>query len=125
MPKRRNTDNDANNSNYPKYSIAIVAELTGMHPQQIRRYEQMGLLAPSRSPKGTRRYSDADLQRLERIGKLADEGINLAGMEYIFSLQEQVIQAEERADIAEARAEAAESQIERDKAENRNENATQ
>ncbi|HEX9065877.1 MAG TPA: helix-turn-helix transcriptional regulator [Streptosporangiaceae bacterium] len=78
------------------FSISIAAELTGLHPQTLRLYEQEGLLLPARSSGGTRRYSNQDLHRLHEIIALTSEGVNLAGIRRIFELQEQmrVLQAE-------------------------------
>jgi MerR family transcriptional regulator, heat shock protein HspR len=86
----------------PKYSITTVTELTGVHPQQLRRWEKAGILAPERSAKGTRRYSDADLQRIRQILELTETGINQAGVEHILRLQLELEQAESRANRAEA-----------------------
>jgi DNA-binding transcriptional MerR regulator len=58
-------------------------------PQTLRLYEQRGLLSPSRTAGGTRRYSDADLERLGQISDLAAQGINLAGIAHILDLQAQ------------------------------------
>src|SRR6185312_2988321 len=63
-------------SNKGIYGIAVVAELTGTGQQNLRLYERKGLLEPERTPGGTRRYSDADVQVLHRIVALLDEGVN-------------------------------------------------
>ena len=60
--------------------ISVAAELTGMHPQTLRVYESKGLVNPQRSGGNTRLYSRADIERLELINQLTDEGINLAGV---------------------------------------------
>src|SRR5690348_17051448 len=66
-----------------------------MHPQTLRMYEQRGLLSPRRTPGGTRRYSDADLERLRRIASLTTElGMNLAGAVHVLALEETVAQLE-------------------------------
>ncbi len=71
------------------FSISVVAELTGFHQQTIRQYERMGLLQPERSPGGTRRYTEADVERLQAIGVLTQQmGVNLAGVELILRLRE-------------------------------------
>ena len=66
--------------NKPLYMISVAAELTGMHPQTLRVYEQKGLVNPGRSRGNTRLYSRADIDRLNLVAKLTDEGINLAGV---------------------------------------------
>jgi MerR family transcriptional regulator/heat shock protein HspR len=73
------------------FMISVAAELAEMHPQTLRMYEQRGLIAPKRSPKGTRLYSQADVERLRRIQDLtADQGMNLAGVERIFELEDKL-----------------------------------
>ncbi len=64
-----------------------VAELTGVGPQALRLYERHGLLHPARTDGGTRRYSDADLHRLQRITDLIGTGVNLVGIAQILHLQ--------------------------------------
>jgi MerR family transcriptional regulator, heat shock protein HspR len=70
------------------YGISVAAELSGVGPQTLRLYEERGLLAPTRSPGGTRRYSDDDLLRLERITGLLAEGVNVAAIGHILDLQD-------------------------------------
>ena len=81
--------------NKPLYMISVAAELTGMHPQTLRVYEQRGLVNPGRSRGNTRLYSQADIERINLIARLTDEGINLAGVVRILDLQER---ADERAE---------------------------
>ncbi len=78
------------------YVISVAAELAGVHPQTLRIYERKGLLAPARTPGGSRRYSDADLALLQRIAELSDEGLNLAGVQRVLELEQTVaaLQAE-------------------------------
>ena len=64
----------------PVYMISVAAELAGVHPQTLRVYEQKGLVTPKRTEGNTRRYSQADIERLSLISELTDEGINLAGV---------------------------------------------
>ena len=78
--------------NKPLYMISVAAELTGMHPQTLRVYEQKGLVNPGRSRGNTRLYSQADIDRLNLISKLTDEGINLAGVVRILDMREQTLQ---------------------------------
>ncbi|MFM9023394.1 MAG: MerR family transcriptional regulator, partial [Solirubrobacterales bacterium] len=64
------------------FMISVAAELAEMHPQTLRMYEQRGLISPKRSPKGTRLYSQEDVDRLRRIQEMTTElGLNLAGVE--------------------------------------------
>ena len=65
----------------PRYMISVAADLVGMHPQTLRMYEAKGLVRPSRTPGGTRLYSDADVERLRLVHRLTTElGLNLAGV---------------------------------------------
>ena len=88
------------------FMISVAAELASMHPQTLRIYEARGLIEPKRSPKGTRLYSHADVERLRRIQELTgDAGMNLAGVEKVFELEaalermrRKVAQLERRAD---------------------------
>jgi MerR family transcriptional regulator/heat shock protein HspR len=73
------------------FMISVAAELAEMHPQTLRMYEQRGLIEPKRSPKGTRLYSQQDVDRLRRIQEMTAElGMNLAGVERVFELEEQL-----------------------------------
>ena len=73
------------------YMISVAAELAGMHPQTLRIYETRGLITPKRSPKNTRLYSQEDVNRLRRIQELtSDLGMNLAGVERVFELEEEI-----------------------------------
>src|ERR1700716_4033387 len=73
------------------YMISVAAELAGMHPQTLRIYESRGLIQPKRSPKNTRLYSQEDVDRLRRIQELTSEmGMNLAGVERVFQLEEEL-----------------------------------
>ena len=86
------------------FMISVAAELAEMHPQTLRMYEQRGLIAPQRSPKGTRLYSHADVERLRRIQELtAEAGMNLAGVEKVFELEEQLERAARRVEALERR----------------------
>jgi MerR family transcriptional regulator/heat shock protein HspR len=70
------------------YSISVAAELSGVAVQSLRLYERYGLLVPTRSDGGTRRYSADDLARLQRISALVDAGVNLAGIALILNLED-------------------------------------
>jgi MerR family transcriptional regulator, heat shock protein HspR len=73
------------------FMISVAAELAEMHPQTLRMYESRGLIEPKRSPKGTRLYSHKDVDRLRRIQEMTAElGMNLAGVERVFELEQQL-----------------------------------
>ena len=75
----------------PRYMISIAAELVGMHPQTLRQYEEKGLVRPQRTAGNTRLYSEADLERLRLVQRLTTElGLNLAGVEAVLGLEEQL-----------------------------------
>ncbi len=80
---------DQGRRNRPLYMISVAAQLTGMHPQTLRVYESKGLVRPGRSRGNTRLYSQADIDRLNLIGELTAEGINLAGVVRILDMEEQ------------------------------------
>lgn len=72
------------------FAISVVAELTGTAPQNLRVYERHGLVTPTRTEGGTRRYSQADVARLVRVRELLDEGLNLAGITRVLQLEDEV-----------------------------------
>lgn len=75
------------------FMISVAAELSEMHPQTLRMYEARGLIEPQRSPKNTRLYSQADVERLRRIQEMTTEmGLNLAGVETVLELEERIAQ---------------------------------
>jgi len=76
--------------------ISVAAELAGMHPQTLRVYESKGLVTPKRSGGNTRLYSQADIEQLELISQLTDEGINLAGVMRILDLEARLEEREAR-----------------------------
>jgi MerR family transcriptional regulator/heat shock protein HspR len=81
-------------SDAPRYMISVAAGLVGMHPQTLRLYEAKGLVRPSRTPGGTRLYSDADVERLRLVNRLTTElGLNLAGVEHVLRLQDELNRA--------------------------------
>jgi MerR family transcriptional regulator, heat shock protein HspR len=86
------------------FMISVAAELADMHPQTLRMYEARGLIEPKRSPKGTRLYSQADVERLRRIQEMTtDLGLNLAGVERVLELEEQLARATRRLEALERR----------------------
>jgi len=81
----------------PRYMISVAAEIVGMHPQTLRMYEQKGLVRPKRTAGNTRLYSEADLERLRLIQRLTGElGLNLAGVQTVLDLEEQLLRMQER-----------------------------
>ncbi len=73
------------------FMISVAAQLADMHPQTLRTYEARGLIAPSRSAKGTRLYSQEDVERLRRIQEMTAElGLNLAGVERVLDLEAEI-----------------------------------
>jgi MerR family transcriptional regulator/heat shock protein HspR len=75
-------------ADHPRYSISVAAELAGMHPQTLRMYDAKGLVSPRRTPGGTRRYSDSDIQKLRKIGRLTGElGLSLSGAIHVLTLE--------------------------------------
>ncbi len=96
------------------FMISVAAELAEMHPQTLRMYEQRGLIEPKRSPKGTRLYSHKDVERLRRIQELtAETGLNLAGVERVFELEQQLERATRRVRALESRAATLTAEVER------------
>jgi MerR family transcriptional regulator/heat shock protein HspR len=74
----------------PKYPIGVASQLLGVSPQMLRRYEEAGLIEPSRQTGKNRLYSDQDMAVLEEIVDLADQGINATGIRYILQLRRQI-----------------------------------
>ena len=87
-----------NDRNRPLYMIGVAAELAGVHPQTLRAYEQKGLVTPQRTSGNTRMYSQADIERLELIGELTSEGINLAGVIRILDLEGRIEERDQQID---------------------------
>jgi MerR family transcriptional regulator, heat shock protein HspR len=87
------------------FMISIAAELADMHPQTLRMYETRGLIEPQRSPKGTRLYSQEDVERLRRIQEMTAElGLNLAGVERVLDLEGKIEGLHERIEELELQA---------------------
>src|SRR4051812_22190727 len=94
------------------FMISVAAELAEMHPQTLRMYEARGLIEPKRSPKGTRLYSQADVERLRRIQEMTTElGLNLAGVERVLELESKLERAQRRLDALERRSGELEEEI--------------
>jgi MerR family transcriptional regulator/heat shock protein HspR len=76
---------------HPRYMISVAADLVGMHPQTLRIYESKGLIRPKRTAGNTRLYSELDIERLRLIQQLTNDlGLNLAGVEQVLQLQDEV-----------------------------------
>jgi MerR family transcriptional regulator/heat shock protein HspR len=95
------TDVAEHDANRAVYVISVAAELTGVHPQTLRIYERKGLLDPSRTSGGSRRFSDADLTRLRHIQQLTATGLNLEGVRRVLELEGELERL--RAELEEAR----------------------
>jgi MerR family transcriptional regulator/heat shock protein HspR len=96
------------------FMISVAAELADMHPQTLRMYEARGLIEPKRSPKGTRLYSHADVERLKRIQEMTAElGLNLAGVEKVLELERQLASMTRKVQALEKRAEDLKGEVER------------
>ncbi|HTN24777.1 MAG TPA: helix-turn-helix transcriptional regulator [Solirubrobacteraceae bacterium] len=94
------------------FMISVAAELADMHPQTLRMYEQRGLIEPKRSPKGTRLYSHEDVERLRRIQQMTAElGLNLAGVEKVLELEEQLERTRRRVVALERRRDELQAEI--------------
>jgi MerR family transcriptional regulator/heat shock protein HspR len=92
------------------FMISVAAALANMHPQTLRMYEARGLIEPQRSPKGTRLYSQEDVEKLKRIQEMtADLGLNLAGVERVLTLELEIEEMQRR--IEEMEAEALQAQV--------------
>jgi MerR family transcriptional regulator/heat shock protein HspR len=111
--RRRTTTRIEVTSDRGVFMISVAAELADMHPQTLRMYEQRGLIEPKRSPKGTRLYSHADVERLRRIQQMTAElGLNLAGVERVLELEEQLERTRRRVAALERRRGELEAEIE-------------
>jgi MerR family transcriptional regulator, heat shock protein HspR len=96
------------------FMISVAAGLADMHPQTLRMYEARGLIEPKRSPKGTRLYSHKDVERLRRIQEMTAElGMNLAGVERVFELEEELDAMTRRLAMLEKRAAQLKAEVER------------
>jgi MerR family transcriptional regulator/heat shock protein HspR len=92
------------------FMISVAAELAEMHPQTLRMYEARGLIAPKRSPKNTRLYSQYDVERLRRIQRMTAEGLNLVGVEAVLALEERLEKMKAELERVRGRAEELEAQ---------------
>jgi MerR family transcriptional regulator/heat shock protein HspR len=98
----------------PRYMISVAADLVGMHPQTLRIYESKGLIRPKRTAGNTRLYSDVDLERLRLIQRLTNElGLNLAGVEQVLRLEDELQRMHRRLDRMEREMREAINQVHR------------
>ncbi len=104
---------NARSRNQAVYVISVAAELAGMHPQTLRIYERRGLVQPARTQGGNRRYSDADIERLQRISDLAEQGMNLEGIRRVMELEIQNQRLRDELTRARAAAESARADAEK------------
>ena len=95
------------------FVISVAAELAGMHPQTLRIYERKGLIDPYRTPGGTRRSSQEDIERLRLISDLTSQGLNLEGVRQVLSLQDEVERLRDKVDQMEKRLDAVTADAER------------
>jgi MerR family transcriptional regulator/heat shock protein HspR len=96
------------------FMISVAAELAEMHPQTLRMYESRGLIEPKRSPKGTRLYSQKDVDRLRRIQEMTAElGMNLAGVERVFELEQQLESMARKVESLQKRADELSAEVQR------------
>ncbi len=110
--RRRSTTTIEVSSDRGVFMISVAAELADMHPQTLRMYEQRGLIEPKRSPKGTRLYSHEDVERLRRIQRMTAElGLNLAGVEKVLELEDQLERTRRRVAALERRRDELEADI--------------
>lgn len=78
-------------SDEPCYVISVAARLTNLHPQTLRHYERIGLIKPARSSGNRRLYSQQDVERLRQITRLTEDvGMNLAGVELVLQMREEM-----------------------------------
>jgi len=111
---RRTTTRIQVSSERGVFMISVAAELAEMHPQTLRMYEARGLIEPKRSPKGTRLYSHEDVERLRRIQEMTAElGMNLAGVERVFELEQQLAAMARKVASLELRAKELGDEVER------------
>ncbi|HLU30982.1 MAG TPA: MerR family transcriptional regulator [Acidimicrobiia bacterium] len=94
------------------FVISVAAELAGMHPQTLRIYERRGLIDPYRTPGGTRRYSQEDIDRLKLIAELTAQGLNLEGVKRVLELQDEVERLRGKVERMEERLDAMAAEVE-------------
>ena len=95
LGRDRDRERAMHDANQAVYVISVAAELTGMHPQTLRIYERKGLLDPSRTSGGSRRFSERDLDRLRHIQELTSTGLNLEGVRRVLQLESELARLRE------------------------------
>ncbi|AXG15482.1 heat shock protein transcriptional repressor HspR [Intrasporangium calvum] len=95
----------------PVFVISVAAQLAGMHAQTLRQYDRLGLVSPSRTQGGGRRYSGRDVSLLREIQRLSQDGVSLAGIQRILDLENQVIALQSRVDELRAELSATEAAL--------------
>ena len=80
----------------PVFVISVAAELAGMHAQTLRQYDRLGLVSPSRTRGGGRRYSSRDVEQLREVQRLSQEGVSLAGIRRILDLESHIAALQSR-----------------------------
>ena len=85
-----------NPENQPCFHISVVSEMLGLHPQTIRNYERIGLIRPSRTDGNMRLFSAEDVDRVKKIQSYTNMGVNLAGVEIIIKILDQMQEMQER-----------------------------
>ncbi len=108
------TQRKTSRENQAVFVISVAAELAGVHPQTLRIYERRGLIEPYRTPGGTRRYSQEDLNRLTLIQELTEQGLNLEGVRKVLELRERVVKLEQELSQIKADLSVAEEQVDRE-----------
>jgi MerR family transcriptional regulator/heat shock protein HspR len=91
----------------PVFVISVAAQLAGMHAQTLRQYDRLGLVSPSRTRGGGRRYSARDVTLLREVQRLSqEEGVSLAGIQRILDLENQVLALRSRVTVLRAEVDA-------------------
>lgn len=112
MPSRRSVARVEVATDRGVFMISVAAELANMHPQTLRTYEARGLITPKRSPKGTRLYSQQDVEKLRHIQQMTAElGLNLAGVQRVLDLEDEVRGMHTRIEQLETQALAAQMEL--------------
>jgi MerR family transcriptional regulator, heat shock protein HspR len=93
---RRSPGHGGHDDEAPVFVISVAAELAGMHAQTLRQYDRLGLVSPSRTRGGGRRYSSRDVALLREVQRLSQEGVSLAGIQRILDLENHVAALQSR-----------------------------
>ena len=90
-PRPYTPKTSGDSASMPKYTIGVVSQLLGLPPQVLRRYEEAGLLEPARQAGKNRLYSDQDVEVLEEIAELSEQGVNAVGIRHIIQIRRDII----------------------------------